>query len=119
MTCLSHDPQVRIDYENDPLTHDQVSLKLANDFLSIGEDMLKRSYMKYDLPIYISHGTEDVLTSLKASKEFIGKIPSTNKHLEVYEGAYHERISDLILVHFDSDKEKVVKGYIDWINKNL
>ncbi|KAF9012585.1 alpha beta-hydrolase [Cyathus striatus] len=109
--CLSHDPAVGEAYMKDPLVKLSGSLKGLNDMLNLGEYLLKKAYQNWpkDVPALI-HGTDDQVTSCKASQAFYDKVVGSNKKIKLYEGAYHE-------IHNEPDgvKAKLAEDIIAWI----
>lgn len=87
---LSHNKDVVENYLNDPLVHGQVSVGLANDILLIGE-FVRSNTSKFTLPVFVSHGTLDILTSYSASEKFVRSIPSEKKTFSTFENGFHER----------------------------
>lgn len=88
---LSRDPKVMENYKTDPLVHGMISLGLADDILSTGEKFCKADFCKIQIPILITHGTNDHLTCPKTSKEFFDKLTVKDKMYKSYEGYFHER----------------------------
>jgi len=89
---LSHDAEFNNAYLKDPLIKQRGSLKNIGDMLSQGEVLLHNDYVHWPkkLSVLIIHGTEDKVTSYKASKDFHDKIQAEKKKLSLYDGGYHE-----------------------------
>ncbi|KAH9485599.1 Putative monoglyceride lipase [Psilocybe cubensis] len=113
---LSHDPEVNGAYLKDPLVKQSGSLKGVSDMLANGEKLLSSDYANWPkyLPVLILHGTEDKVTSHKASKELQSKLPADFKELSLYEGGFHELQNEP-----DGVKEKLADEIIAFIEKHL
>ena len=85
-------------YEDDPLNHGYLGLKLGQSLFDNGEDCAARSD-QFSYPLLITHGTQDVLTSYEASALFASIAPNA-RHI-AYEDSAHE-------VHHDLHSAKVV-----------
>ncbi|CAJ0764891.1 21741_t:CDS:2 [Entrophospora sp. SA101] len=105
---LSKDPGVVESYSNDPLVHGMGSLLTLNDMLKGGEYILKNNYKNITIPIYISHGSGDLITCPNTSKQLYEKIPATDKTFHEWPGCYHEP-------HNEPEKDQVIEGWIQWI----
>ncbi|KAH6565395.1 hypothetical protein BASA62_007325 [Batrachochytrium salamandrivorans] len=111
---LSRDPVANQAYRTDQYVHPWTSIGTAISILKMGEDLANIYSKSYSLPVYITHGTDDVLTSPIASKKFFDDIPSKDKTYNSLEGYYHEahqEPGDL--------KQVVIWSYIDWILARL
>ena len=110
INVLSHDPQVVIDYEKDPLTHSFITPQLF-----FGSEKAAKSIFKnvkyFSVPVLLLHGTEDLVTSFKASKKLATIASNFKKNVTFipWEGYYHE-------LHNEVGKEQVFAEIIRWIN---
>ncbi|KZT05425.1 lysophospholipase [Laetiporus sulphureus 93-53] len=113
---LSHDPVVNNAIGSDPLIKEYGTLRGLADMLDRGEKVLWFGYQYWPkkLPILIVHGTDDKVTSYKASEEFFGKIDAEDKKLSLYPGAYHE-----IMNEPDGVKEKFWDECVAWIHEHI
>ncbi|CAG8491583.1 24151_t:CDS:2, partial [Racocetra persica] len=109
--CLSRDPIEIKKYKEDPLVCCVASLRNINDMISDGKSLMKKKYIDINIPIYIAHGTEDMITDPNASKLLIEKTTSKDKTFHAWDGRYHE-------LHNDYDNTEVIKSYIQWILKH-
>ncbi|CAG8476416.1 1111_t:CDS:2 [Racocetra fulgida] len=75
------------------------------------EDPLIHS-MDINIPIYIAHGAEDMITDPNASKLLIEKTKSRDKTFHEWDSRYHE-------MHNDYGNTEVIKGFIQWILKHV
>ncbi|KAF7966674.1 hypothetical protein HWV62_37502 [Athelia sp. TMB] len=96
---LSHDPKVAEAYNKDHLIRQVGSLRGVADMLD---------------GIFIIHGTEDQVTSHKASQAFHDAILADDKKLSLYEGGYHELQNEP-----DGVSEKMVEECIAWIEARI
>ncbi|KAI0050771.1 lysophospholipase [Auriscalpium vulgare] len=113
---LTHDQAIVAENKVDPLIHQGASLRAVNDMLNRGETLLNEGYKNWPqpLPLLIIHGTEDHVTSSKASQAFIEKVQIADKKLSLYEGGYHE-------LHNENNgvKEKFQDELITWAEAHL
>ena len=70
-----------------------------------------RSIYKINLPMLVMHGTEDKITSFKASKEFVRNSSSKTTFKE-WSGYYHD-------LHNDMDADEVFNYVVEWLDKIL
>ncbi|OCH83925.1 lysophospholipase [Obba rivulosa] len=109
---LSHNQAANEANAKDPLIIQKGSLSGLHDMLSGGEQLLQSDFQHWPrtLPVLIVHGTDDRVTSHKASQELYNKLTVEDKKLSLYEGGYHE------LVHEpDGVKEKFTDELISWV----
>ncbi|KAF9529791.1 Alpha/Beta hydrolase protein [Crepidotus variabilis] len=116
-TQLSHDPAVFKAYAEDPLVKMSGSLRGLNDMLTKADWLFAtgHSEWKKDLPVLIIHGTDDQVTSCKASQTFHDSLPEgANKKIQLFEGGYHE-------LHNEPDgvKEKLADRIIAYIEEQI
>jgi acylglycerol lipase len=105
---LSRNPQVCRDWEADELCHDTGTLEglsgmlqRAADLSTIGNDQtVKGIGLKTvigsekqgsaSIPVWLGHGTEDRVTSCRASQKIFEKLDVEDKTIKLYKGAYHK-----------------------------
>ncbi|MBN1950373.1 MAG: alpha/beta hydrolase [Bacteroidales bacterium] len=104
---LSHDLRIVHNYKTDPLVHHQITLRMFSECYQAG---LKASMSIYKInsPLLLMHGSEDHITSCKASANFTRNASNKTKYIE-WEGSYHE-------LHNDLDKDKVFDALKDWLD---
>ena len=113
VNLLSHDPQVAIDYEEDPLTHSFITPQLF-----FGAEKAARKAMKntgsLSAPLLMMHGTADLVTSYKASKKFAEKAENLGKDITFisWEGLYHE-------LHNEIGNQQVFCKIMEWLNNEI
>jgi alpha-beta hydrolase superfamily lysophospholipase len=104
---ISHDEMMVEKYKNDPLVHGKLSVSLFVEAMSAAKNSLTYA-SELKIPTLILHGSNDMLTSPDASREFASK---TNMVvLKIWDGGYHE-------LHNELFKEEVFKYIMNWINK--
>ncbi|CAG8445117.1 7489_t:CDS:10 [Acaulospora morrowiae] len=104
----SHDPEEVKKYSEDPLILRASTLRGIGEMLSGAKLILDKKYKSITSPIYICHGSADLITCPKSSKELYDKISSKDKTYREWEGLYHE-------MHNEIEKDKVIDDYIQWL----
>jgi len=104
---LARDPEVIRAYTSDPLVHNKISVRLATGMLDAGEWALAHA-AEFPLPLLLVHGTEDILTSAKATEEFAAKVPAGLCTLKLWEGFFHE-------THNEPERAKVLAFMVNWL----
>lgn len=104
---ISHDQQVVDAYNNDPLVHDKISVSLFNSARSAAALALQKG-SGIKTPLYIIHGSDDLLTSPNGSRELASK--NENIKLRIWEGGYHE-------LHNEPFKDDVFAEIMLWLDK--
>jgi alpha-beta hydrolase superfamily lysophospholipase len=107
---LSHDPLVGKAYIEDPLVHEKISVSLYNNAINMGNWALENAEL-LNYPTLIMHGSEDRLTSHKASERF-AKEAGDLATIKIWEGLRHE-------IHNEKNKEEIMNFICDWIRKYL
>jgi alpha-beta hydrolase superfamily lysophospholipase len=110
VTALARDPQIGLDYQNDPMVHDRVSVRLLVEFLNAGEWALEHA-SEFPLPLLLVHGSADSITAASASQAFAAQAGERCK-LKIWEGFYHE-------THNEPEKEQVIAYNLEWLEKFL
>jgi len=108
--ALSHDLGVIRSYENDPLVHDRISARMFISVYQAGQWALEHA-SEFSLPLLLTQGGDDKLSSVEASREFTDKI-TKNCTLKIWDVLYHE-------IHNEPEKEEVFKFLIDWLDKKV
>ncbi|KAH9913544.1 lysophospholipase [Fomitopsis serialis] len=113
---LSHDPAVYNPSEVDNFWRSHGTARGVVDMLNMGERLLYDSYKNWPqkLPVLIFHGTQDKVTSHKASEELYGKLDAEDKKLSLYEDGYHELSNEP-----DGVKERFWDECIAWIHGHV
>ncbi len=110
VNAVSRDKKAVKAYTDDPLNHDKVSPNFSVLFIESGEWAINNAN-RLNLPMLLMHGTDDRLTSYKASEEF-AENAGNNVDLKLFEGAYHELHNDII-------KNEAIDEIINWINNYI
>ena len=105
---LSNDRQVRLEYDNDPLTHNQISLRLFLDFYLAGKWALKNAD-KLSVKTLMLHGADDLLVCKSGTELFAHK---NTKYVEytIFEDTKHEP-------HNDTKQADVFEYTLAWLEK--
>jgi len=103
---LSRDKQVVADYQEDPLVHNQISVGLFHICHNNGINALEDASL-LSTPTLLMHGTEDGITSPKASEEFAKKAGDI-VHLKLWDGYRHE-------THNELNYESVLDYQYQWL----
>jgi acylglycerol lipase len=106
---ISHDKEVVEKYIKDPLVHDKISVNLFYGAMVSASYSMEHA-LSLNVPLLIMHGSDDMITSPEASREFAAK--SSLSEIKIWNGGYHE-------LHNEPVKNEVFKYIMDWINKHL
>ncbi|HEX4962865.1 MAG TPA: alpha/beta hydrolase [Thermoanaerobaculia bacterium] len=109
---FSRDPKVVEDMKNDPLIIHTPGPAQTLAELIRAHDELAQSFGTITLPVLIIHGTADKATKPHGSQRFFDETGSTDKTLKLYEGHFHDLLSDL-------GKEEVMGDIVTWINARI
>ena len=95
---LSRDPQVKRDFDADPLTYKGgVPILTGATMILQGDEVLRRAD-RLTTPTLVMHGSGDLLADLRGSRDFVraarGAHPDADVHLRIVDGAYHELINE-------------------------
>lgn len=92
---LSRDESVCRDFEDDELCHDTGTLEGLAGMLQRAEDLDSGRVIFNDpeaCRLWVGHGTEDRVTSFKATERFMNGLKIKDKTLKIYDGHYHKRM---------------------------
>ena len=109
---FSRDPQVVESMNRDPLISGENQTAKTVAELIRADERLKLEFPRMTLPLLVLHGTQDKAAKADGSRFFIATAGSKNKTLKLYDGAYHDLLSDI-------GKESVAKDISDWIQHQL
>lgn len=101
--------EVQNDYLNDPLNHDTISVRLANEIMDNGLHAIA-SASTLNLPLLLAHGDADAITSPKASESFSDAC--TTATLKIWPGLRHE-------THNEHNQNEVIAFYVKWVADHL
>ena len=110
LDALSRDDRIVQAYREDPLVHDRVSARLALDMLRYGRWNMARA-ADFPCPLLLMHGSEDRITSARASREFALRVGDLCT-FKLWKGFFHE-------LHHDPEQDDVLTYVIDWISNTL
>lgn len=105
---LSRDKTVIDSFITDPRIHYKISARLFLSMLDSGKYILRNRH-KINLPILLMHGSNDKITSCRASMNF-KMFTSDNTTFRIWNGAFHE-------LHNEFEKEDVFNYILSWIEK--
>ncbi|MFO8234181.1 MAG: alpha/beta hydrolase [Bacteroidales bacterium] len=110
INMLSHDPQVVIDYEKDPLTHSFITPQLFFGSEKAARRAIKNAG-KITIPILLMHGTGDLVTSWRTSEKFAKKAKNTGADITFVKWTdyYHE-------LHNEINNDAVFDKIMEWMN---
>ena len=103
---VSRDRDVVEAYKDDPLVHDRLTVRVGIDLLESGLWILEQAG-EASVPVLLMHGGADRLTSVKASREFVGRAGEWCT-LKIWEGLYHE-------IHNEPEKGEVLAYLLEWL----
>ena len=106
---FSRDPAVVATMNADPLiAHETQPTKTVAEMVR-ADERLKAEFPQITLPVLILHGTLDKATKPSGSQLFYDTAGSADKTLKLYEGHFHDLLSDL-------GKEEVMGDITGWID---
>jgi acylglycerol lipase len=109
---FSRDPKVVEALNSDPLTAHEVQPASTVAALVRADERLRDEFPLITLPVLIMHGTSDKATVCHGSEFFHKTAGSQDKTLKLYEGHFHDLLSDI-------GKEGVVADIMAWLDKRL
>ena len=109
---FSRDPDVVAALNSDPLTAREVQPAATVAALVRADERLRDEFPSITLPVLIMHGTNDKATVCRGSEFFYETAGSTDKTLKLYEGHYHDLLSDI-------GKEGVLADIQTWIDARI
>lgn len=107
---ISRDPQIVSAYINDPLVHNQLTLRFAKCTLEIIR-WANQHTNEWSLPVLVMHGELDQIGYVIGSKEFASKVKG-DCTLKIWQGLYHE-------VHNEPEKEQVFEFLRGWLDEHI
>lgn len=106
---LSYIEQVGIDYVNDPLRHNKITVGLFKHFHASGLWAIENAG-QLKIPTLVIHGADDPIIDAHGSREF-ADAAGTLATLRIYENTKHE-------LHNDNKAKEVLSDISDWF-KNI
>ena len=105
---LSRDKSIGEKYAADPLVNDKITTEMYFAMTEAGEWAIANA-KPFTIPVLITHGESDPITSPDASREFASKAKTQYKR---WPEMYHE-------THNEIGKEQVISEIIDWFKSPL
>jgi alpha-beta hydrolase superfamily lysophospholipase len=110
--AISRDPEVVAAYMADPLVHHgKLPAGIGKALIKVGETMPQRA-SALTAPLLVVHGEQDKLIPVAGSRHLMECVASTDAHLKVYPGLYHE-------VFNEPEKALVLDDVTSWIEAKL
>jgi alpha-beta hydrolase superfamily lysophospholipase len=110
--AISRDPAVVAAYNADPLVHHgKIPAGIAKALVTVGESMPQRA-RELTKPLLVVHGAEDALVPAAGSELLVDCVGSSDVHLKVYPGLYHE-------VFNEPERDRVLDDVTAWIEARL
>ena len=109
---FSRDPAVVAAMNADPLIANESQPSETMAEMVRADQLLKKSFGQFTLPLLILHGTADKVTKPSGSKEFYEKAGSNDKTLKLYEGHFHDLLADV-------GKQQVMADIQAWIDAHI
>jgi alpha-beta hydrolase superfamily lysophospholipase len=108
-TAVSRDPQVVKDYDADPLNHHGKLPARTVGELSSAIDGYPDAVPRFELPLYVMHGTADRLTPIAGSEMVVERAGSGDKTLRRYDELFHELLNE-------PERQQVLDEIADWLD---
>lgn len=109
LNYITHDKSELINYQNDPLVFDKMSIRFALEILSQGQKAIEDAHKIKEIPIFLAHGNEDGIAYHKGTEEFYSKLSIKNKKIMIYKNYYHELFNETI-----ERRKQVFTDLISW-----
>ena len=106
---ICSDPEVRKQYQQDPLVEKKVTVGLLNS-LSRGVTWLMEHPERFRDPVLILHGERDPIIRWQDSVQLYEEIASADKSLRIYSGLYHEILNEPV-------RDFIIEDIVNWINR--
>ncbi|HEX4888284.1 MAG TPA: alpha/beta hydrolase [Luteibaculaceae bacterium] len=110
---ISHDREVLKNYDQDPLIHQQITLRFFLEVSKAGLYALDHA-SELHIPAFLFHGTDDHITSFEASQQLSTR--SNNIQFKAWPGCYHEVHNEWV---FDELMDQTLQFIHQQINLNL
>lgn len=107
---LSRDKASNDAYAADPLVHPKASVRLAAFMMDAAENIMANA-AKWDLPLYLAHGSADPICPVAGSDTF-AKILGDKVTYKRWDGFFHE-------THNEPEKDAVIAAMLDWLKTQL
>ena len=108
---LSRDAAVVRAFREDPLNYGKVSLRWYTQFVQACRDCLGRAE-QVGLPMYAFHGTDDSVSALSGTEQFVRTARSPDKTLRIWPGLLHETLNER-----EPERSHVVEELVAWLEQ--
>jgi alpha-beta hydrolase superfamily lysophospholipase len=100
---------VREQFQQDPLVfHDRFPVRTGAEALRATR-LLRRGMAEIHTPLLVIHGTGDLVAHPRGSRELIARAAAADKTLRLYEGLYHECLSE-------PERDAVLADILAWLD---
>ncbi len=106
---FSRDPEAVDAMKSDPLLAHEVQPTRTVAQLVLADERLKRDFPLMKLPVFIMHGTADIVTKPAGSQFFFDTAGAKDKTLKLYDGYFHDLLNDV-------GKEVVMSDITAWLD---
>ena len=106
--AISRDPDEIEAYRSDPLIHDRITSRMAMSLLDSAQWALEHAE-EFPLPLLITHGSGDRLTSPEASAEFAARAGDCT--FKLWDDLRHE-------THNEPEKQEVLALMVRWLDEH-
>lgn len=107
---FSRDPAVVAAMDADPLIANETQPTKTVAEMARADERLKADFSRITLPVFIMHGTKDVVTKPSGSQFFFNHVGSQDRKLRLYEDHVHDLLNDW-------GKEEVMADILAWLNQ--
>ncbi len=107
LSSCSRDPEVLDHLAADPLCHSSCTARLATEFLTTAEGILRQA-ARLRAPLLVLQSGADTVTFPAEARRFFDAAGSADKTWRLYPASYHEIFADL-------DREQVIRDLSEWL----
>jgi len=109
---VSRDPAVVEQFRSDPLVfHGRIPVRTGAEILAAASRLVAAS-PAIRLPMLIMQGTGDKVVAPRGAEELYRRAGSSDKTLKLYEGLYHELLSE-------PERQQVLDDLLEWLDAKL
>ncbi len=108
---ISRDPSIAEKYKSDPLNYvGKVRFGMGWQTIRAGRLALGVTSTIH-VPVWVGHGTEDPLTGISGSEEFVATVASKDVHFRKVPGARHEILNEI-------EGPQLITEMLEWIRQH-
>lgn len=107
---LSHDATVNESYQQDPMVHDRISLRLGGDLISCA-DRIMQEKAPFPVPAILLQGAEDGIVDPASSARFARFAGPEIEYHEI-PGGFHE-------LHNEPERDQYLDLILNWIKNSI